>query len=337
MSHSQKSALIALLLGLSSVSAAFGQGYQPQNYAQSSQWGAAPGLAAPQGQMPNGVPGLANPQAGFNGLPGQTVRPMLPVLPGGTGSNAAPGQFDPNMWQNLMKDRINAGTVLTGTMEETISSKKSKIGDVFGIVLSQGYTDQNGLLQLPVGSRIVGSVSKVVPAKYQRNGMPGTMDISLQSLVLPDGRTGAFYGMIQYDPNQNLKKDPNSSTKSYRNSIPFGTYASSVGSSGLGLVTSATRIVGWRYSPRQHMTGGKDLTINKDENIAVKLTRPVELAKFSNPAAALNPDGSQQQQAPGFANQASNAGGSVPYQPYQGANQLQGMKAPSEGSLNEPF
>ena len=96
---------------------------------------------------------------------------------------------------------VDAGTVLNGTLVDELSSKKSKIGDTFSILLTEGYVRDNVQL-IPANSKIVGAVNAVTPASTTSNGVAGSVQVSLQTLVMPDGRSMPISASILYNPNQ---------------------------------------------------------------------------------------------------------------------------------------
>src|SRR6516162_11496271 len=76
--------------------------------------------------------------------------------------------FSPDFWkgQSYMQG-LQAGTVLTGVLQDKLSSKSSKVGDVFSISLLEGYSEAGKEL-LPKGTKIVGAVTQVVSGQQSR-------------------------------------------------------------------------------------------------------------------------------------------------------------------------
>lgn len=145
--------------------------------------------------------------------PGQQTLPLpdpsgfMPI-PAGLHNNMPP-QLGANFWKGQapggITNRVSPGVVLTGILEHTISSGKSLPGDTFAITLEDGFVQQ-GMQVIPQHSKIVGVVTSVSPAKKQRHGHPGQMQVSLQSLVLPDGNHLPFAGFIDSNPAHAFKK-----------------------------------------------------------------------------------------------------------------------------------
>jgi hypothetical protein len=145
-------------------------------------------------------------------LPPAQARNIWDINHGMSNPPAAPGaqwhgptKFDQSFWKGQVGKSIPAGTVLTAILENDISSKKSKPGDVFTLTLQDGFA-LNGNVLIPPNSKIVGSVNRATPAKNLRGGQPGRVDISLQSLVFPDGRHQQIFANIDSNPNLNHKK-----------------------------------------------------------------------------------------------------------------------------------
>ncbi len=150
-----------------------------------------------------------NSSGGQNGqLPGMQAGGGAP----GMGSMGAPnlpiGQGANNIIQQILSTRIPPGTVLTGTINDEISSTKSENGDLFSIILDDGFF-LNGIEVIPRNARIVGTVVNVQKAASQRGmGQPGTVEIALTTLVFPDGRSLPFVGQLDHNPSSIQKQPP---------------------------------------------------------------------------------------------------------------------------------
>jgi len=243
--------------------------YQQAQYGSYPGYDSAPGMAPSAVNLPPSVtPGAIGAPAGALGAPG---------------SGPPIGSMD--YWKSFAANRLSPGSVLTGTLEDDVSSKHSKAGDIFAIVLDDGFSNQ-GKVVVPPGSRIIGTVTSATPAKGLKFGMPGNVQVALQSLALPDGRTGPISGFIEHNPNQLVADDPNKKTND--KSMPIGDYANSAKAMGYSVVTRMTRIAGVRYSPHAALKAGKDFEIKKGEVLAVKLNRPLDLASLTVPAGIPN-------------------------------------------------
>lgn len=187
------------------------------------------------------------------------------VPPAFSQKGSLPGKLPANFWQGGqvqgISNRIQPGVVLTGKLEDEISSGSSKIGDVFALALDEGYVENN-LQVIPRGSKIVGAITHVVPAKSQRvAGQPGSLQVSLQSLVLPDGNHIPFAGFIAVNPNHEFDKAKK------RN---LGFDVRDTGSHIAGMMGSFTNGIGFMYARKYR---GKDFYMDKDELVPVRLNK----------------------------------------------------------------
>ncbi len=177
------------------------------------------------------------------------------------------------MVRQMAATRIQAGTVLNGVLDDEISSKKSKVGDIFSVSLPEGL-QKEGQEILPKMTKIVGTVTSVISAKMQRTAAPGNVGISLQTLVLPDGRHTQFYGFLDHNPLLNAQRstfyNPASTATKYGRSITAG------------LTRQLTRSVGIRNASRPT---GPDLVLEKGEPIVLRVNRSLDLNSLQAPAA----------------------------------------------------
>jgi hypothetical protein len=227
----------------------------------------------------NAVPGMVDPvQPSVQQQP-----PSNPFV--NAWSQAGAGQ-SANFWQNFMTSRVNAGTVLTGTMQDDLSSNKSKVGDVFAVTIDQGYFFQDKPL-VPPGSKVLGAVTGVTPAKAMRNGAPGNVSIALQTIVFPDGRSAPFSAFVQFNPNQQANRDQVAGKKGQplNKEVPVGSYLNSLKGMGFAAVSGITRMGGVRYSPRSRFHPGSEFSIEHGQQIALKLNRTLDLTTMSPPTA----------------------------------------------------
>ncbi|MBX9671461.1 MAG: hypothetical protein K2X93_27980 [Candidatus Obscuribacterales bacterium] len=257
----------------------------PQGYSSGSQM---PGFAGYPGPAPGqtGIPGLAQvPGLVSSGVTGAV--PGVPPLPVQSGQ----GGVMPDYLKGILGQRLNAGTVLTGVAEADLSSKSSKRGDVFAIVLPHGFGDGNEML-VPPGSRILGVVVEAFAAKTQRVGMPGRLSISLKTLVFPDGRTTKINAMIDHNPAHDQGSEP----KTRFSGLNAGDY----GNAFKGMLYSSVSGISWVHNRQAR---GKEFLLKPGTPVSVKLNTSIDIAKMTNPAQAF-------QGTPGLAG--------VPTTPYPG-------------------
>ena len=176
-------------------------------------------------------------------------------------------RFSPDFWkaQSFMQG-LQAGTVLTGVLQDKLSSKSSKVGEVFSIALLDGYSEAGKEL-LPRGTKIVGAVTQVISGRQSRNGQPGRIDISLQTLVLPDGRSTPIYAFIERNPNLEFQKDPSKVQKG----PPLSGYGQSMKNSMAGFANSiGRRAVGMQlYYPGRVGLDPRELHAGADARLSI--------------------------------------------------------------------
>lgn len=230
-----------------------------------------------QAQMPSNYPGSENQinNPNFNNSFNSNFS-----QPNTGGNSYGSLEYNPlaNFWNNIKtpnKNQIPENTILTGVLQEDISSKKSKPGDVFSIMLPENYTIDDRIM-VPQYSKFVGTVVSVCPAKQARYGSPGTLQISIQSLVAPDGTSVPVTASIEYNPNQAPKLDTKKSSF-----IPVGQFGKTLAYSVLYLGGSTTGRMGFPFLlGRTGTGGGKDFSLSQGELIPLKLTQPVDVTPF---------------------------------------------------------
>jgi hypothetical protein len=266
------------------------------------------GLAARADDVPGMaqvVPGLAAPTGGagmYSNTNQLSYRNPFGMVP----------KFTPDYMNQFKTARLGTGTVLTGIMDDELSSKNAKAGKVFSIRLQDGFVD-NGKELIPKQSKIVGTVISATPAKARRNGEAGQIDISLQTLVFPDGSHTRFSGDLDYNPANDQKHKPGSAPVDVAN-----TARRSLGS----LMTMVTGRVGMPI--RGFYRSGLDLKIEKGQVVPIKVSRPVDLTRMTpSPQVVQTP-----YTAP--------MGSALPPQPAPPINQLpKGLAAPPAQSLGD--
>lgn len=178
----------------------------------------------------------------------------------------SPKQLPSGFWQGQqggIANRLQSGTMLTAVMDDEISSGRNKAGDLFALNLDDGFI-QGGMQVIPRGSRIVGAITHVVPAKTQRAGNPGSLQVSLQSLVLPDGTHIPFSGFIANNPNHAYKNPPKKRT--------LGFDIKDTGSHMAGMMSSFTNGIGFMYAKQYR---GNEFYLDKGELVPVRLNKPL--------------------------------------------------------------
>lgn len=231
-----------------------------------------PAFSREQWQMthPTGTPPTAPVSMGSSYL--GNVNPKAMSITG-------PESFTPEFWQGQhVLDRVPAGTVLSGVMDDTLSSAKNHIGDIFSITLADGYVAYNKEL-IPKGSRIVGKVLNVTPSVTQNHGNPGSLQISLQSLVLPDGTNIPFFGFIARNHNMEQNEPPPVKQAGYGFSDVPGSFMGWMGSLPMGMGGYSLGKGAYMRSMNQ----GNDYVIEQGVVVPVRLNRTLVIPEINSP------------------------------------------------------
>ncbi|HZH98311.1 MAG TPA: stalk domain-containing protein, partial [Fimbriimonadaceae bacterium] len=83
------------------------------------------------------------------------------------------------------------GTVIPVVLNDSITSDRSRAGDVFTATVQTSNRDSYGAL--PTGTKVEGSV---VTAKPQQGNDPGIDELAFKRIILPDGRNFAMNGSL---------------------------------------------------------------------------------------------------------------------------------------------
>lgn len=270
---------------------------------------------------------------------------MQGVAPGTRSNFTAVPKFSPEFWKGQMNNRVPIGTVLTGILESDVSSRQSQTGDIFTIRLEDGYFSGSKEI-VPRNSKIVGAVVAASPAKFMTHGHPGSLKVSLQTLVFPDGRNTPIYGHLDHNPNMDLIDDPRDSQLA--SSLSYYPRATAASLARVGKTLSG-RLIGIRPGIRSR---GLDFKLSEGEVMAIKLNRSLDLNNMSPPPTAYIPPGTPLpggvsiplRQAPGYVQQPSSAAyQSSPVTPLipgarqiPGAQQIQSTRQVQAPPLNSP-
>ncbi|MBX9685775.1 MAG: hypothetical protein K2X27_03680 [Candidatus Obscuribacterales bacterium] len=216
-------------------------------------------------------------------LPPQQDGTFQPGQMPGQLHTGVPPQMTNNFWtgghQTGFLNRLQPGIVLTGILENEVSSASSKAGDIFAITLEDGYV-ASGMQIIPRGSKIVGAVTSVSRAKS--HGVPGSVQVSLQSLVLPDGSHLPFAGFIAQNPNHAYANAPKKKN--------LGFDIKDTGNQISGMMGSFTNGVGFLYAKRYR---GNDFYMDQGEALPIRLNKTLVIPEqLVQPVATALPPGS---------------------------------------------
>jgi hypothetical protein len=91
-------------------------------------------------------------------------------------------------------ETLAVGSKMRVRMDDTLNSKTAKVGDTFTATIVDPVYAEGGAQVIPAGSKITGKVTAATAA--QRQGKPGTIDVSFVSVKLPTGATQAVNGSL---------------------------------------------------------------------------------------------------------------------------------------------
>jgi len=101
--------------------------------------------------------------------------------------------------------RVNAGKKIRVRMNDTISSKTSRIGDNFTVTVTEPVYSTTGAVVIPPGSELTGRVTAVRPAV--KGGRPGEIDATFTRVTLPNGYRRAISGSLTELSSESAKSD----------------------------------------------------------------------------------------------------------------------------------
>ena len=89
---------------------------------------------------------------------------------------------------------VKAGTVMRVRLDNDMSSKTAFVGQTFQNTTVDPIYSSGGVLLIPQGSMMLGRVTAVQAA--QKDGRPGTIDVTYTSITLPNNRKVAISGSL---------------------------------------------------------------------------------------------------------------------------------------------
>lgn len=187
---------------------------------------------------------------------------------------------------------VASGERMRARMNSTINSKTARVGDTFTANVTEPVYSNNGVLVIPSGSRLTGRVDAVVAAR--KGGKPGTIDVSFNSLRLPNGLTRRINGSLTDLDSDDAKSDSEgtaSGDKMKHRKIIFiggggaggavlgGAIGGGKGALIGGLLGAGAGLLGER------MTKGEDAEVRSGTEFGVILNQSISLPRF----AEVNP------------------------------------------------
>ena len=107
--------------------------------------------------------------------------------------------------------RVNAGKKIRVRMNDTISSKTSRIGDTFTVTVTEPVYSTTGAVVIPSGSKLTGRVTAV--RRAVKGGKPGELDASFIRVTLPNGYGRAMSGSLTELSSESAKTDNEGTAK----------------------------------------------------------------------------------------------------------------------------
>lgn len=180
---------------------------------------------------------------------------------------------------------VPANTKFTGTLSQgVLSSELNKVGDEIKLSVDQPLVSSDNRVIIPVGSQIVGKISKIEPAG--RTGKAATMDIDFNQIVTPDGQTYAIQGSVATEDGM-----LHGGTTKGRVLKALGTTAVGAGL-GAALGTAMGPLSGGKVGKgaifgtavgagsgavAAALQKGKDVTIGSGDKLEIKLDQPINV------------------------------------------------------------
>lgn len=177
-------------------------------------------------------------------------------------------------------------------LEQELSSKIARVGDTFETRTVDPVYSTNGVVVIPEGSRIIGRVDSVTPAK--KGGKPGSIDVSFTSVRLPNGTSRSINGSLT-DLNSDDARSNNEGTASgdkmkHRKIIFIGgggaggaVLGAAIGGGKGALIGAIIGGIGGAIAENQ--TRGEEATVKSGTEFGVILNQAISLPKYD----ATNP------------------------------------------------
>jgi hypothetical protein len=185
---------------------------------------------------------------------------------------------------------VEANTKLRVRMNDTISSKNAKVGDMFTVTVTEQVYSNTGVLVIPSGSALNGKVTAVKPAA--KGGKPGEIDVSFIEVITPSKGKKTINGSLTELDSKSAKSDNEgtaSGDKMKHRKIIFiggggaggailgGVVGGPLGAAiGAGAGALGGLIVG-------SQTKGEEATVKAGTEFGVLLNQAVSLPKFVEP------------------------------------------------------
>jgi hypothetical protein len=169
------------------------------------------------------------------------------------------GQYNNGNGDTLLPSQ----SVITGTLEQSINSKSSQVGDPFVLDVQAPFPADDQRYQ---GAKVYGHVANVTHAGGTRKGR---VDLAFDRLTLVDGTTASLQGQVlSADPQGNRA---NQTTKTIVGGVVgqiLGNYV------GKHIGTDVGGAVGAIGGALYGASSGQNITINQGSTVSMKTTTP---------------------------------------------------------------
>ncbi len=169
------------------------------------------------------------------------------------------GQYNNGNGDTLLPSQ----SVITGTLEQSINSKSSQVGDPFVLDVQAPFPADDQRYQ---GAKVYGHVANVTHAGGTRKGR---VDLAFDRLTLVDGTTASLQGQVlSADPQGNRA---NQTTKTIAGGVIgqiLGNYV------GKHIGTDVGGAVGAIGGALYGASSGQNVTINQGSTVSMKTTTP---------------------------------------------------------------
>jgi hypothetical protein len=187
---------------------------------------------------------------------------------------------------------VDAGTRFHARMNDTLSSKRARVGERFTATVTDPVYSSGGVLLVPAGSTLTGRVDTVRPAA--NGGKPGSIDVSFVELRTPNGTRRVINGTLTDLYSNSAKSDAEGSVSGdrmkHRKMIFIG--GGGAGGAVLGAAIGGGKgaLIGGILGAGggflgQKLTKGEEAEVRSGTEFGVYLNQRVSLPKF----AEVNP------------------------------------------------
>lgn len=182
---------------------------------------------------------------------------------------------------------VEQGSVIRVRMNGTISSKTSKVGDLFTTTVTEPVYGNGGVIVVPVGSTVTGKVTAVTPAG--KKGVPGSIDVDFIEIKTPAGAKYAISGDLTELTSNSAKSDNEgtaSGDKMKNRKVIFigggaglGAIIGGIAGGGAGTAIGAGAGAGAGIIA-DLLVKGEEATVKPNTEFGVYLNKAISLPKF---------------------------------------------------------